>query len=197
MNYFFLLSREPWFVPAIIGLFLLRPARLRYATLALFLLPLLAISRTVGLNSVLGFYYLSPLLPFVALGMAGLLFYGTPVVVRTTQDGVVYLLEHWGWEADTPMQSWVETRLRALAGGLGVFIILLSPLLVSTIFLFADVQRGYQTDLDPVLVDPRSAREVAAWVNSNSELDQVVIASPAVAWLLSARGDRFPAGPGG
>jgi 4-amino-4-deoxy-L-arabinose transferase-like glycosyltransferase len=190
MNYSYLINREPWFVLAIIGLFLLRPARLRYVVLVMYLLPLLAISRSVLLNW-LSFYYISPLLPFVAFGLASLVYYGAPVVVHTLQRAVEDLLAQWGWKADSALKRWGQARGRAIVGGLGVFIFLGSPILLSTISLFGHVQSGYRTALDPLLVNPQSARAVAAFLNAHSSSDQVVIASPAVAWLLEARATDF------
>jgi hypothetical protein len=68
---------DPWWIPAVIGLLLLRPPRWRLLSLALLFLPLLVLGRSSGLAG-LRRYSISPLFPLVALGMANLIALGLP-----------------------------------------------------------------------------------------------------------------------
>ncbi len=70
-----LAAQDAWLIAGLIGLVLLKPPRLRWIALAFFAIPIVLLGRTTALFS-LSFYYLIPLLPFVALGVASLIRYG-------------------------------------------------------------------------------------------------------------------------
>ena len=82
-----LFARGPWWVAALAGWFVLRPGRWQWFNLLFFVLPLLALGRTSWLLGGQGFYYLIPLLPWVALGAALLLRVGTPAIWRAIESG--------------------------------------------------------------------------------------------------------------
>ena len=67
--------QDAWLIAGAVGLVLLNPPRLRWSALAFFAIPIALLGRTTALFS-LSFYYLIPLLPFVALGVASLIRYG-------------------------------------------------------------------------------------------------------------------------
>jgi hypothetical protein len=71
-----------------------------------------------------------------------------------------------------------------LAGSLILFLILVVPFGVSLMQTVAQVQVGFVTPIDLVLINPGDARRVARYVNENSGPDDLVIASPALAWTL-------------
>ena len=71
-----LAAQDVWLIVGVIGLLLLRPPRLRWIALAFFAIPIVLLGRTMALYS-LSFYYLIPLFPFIALGVASLVRYGT------------------------------------------------------------------------------------------------------------------------
>ena len=74
-NYTVLLLGDVWLLAGFVGLFLLRPLPLRWLALAMVGLPFVVMGRSQALFS-LSFYYMIPLLPFVALGVAGLILAG-------------------------------------------------------------------------------------------------------------------------
>src|SRR3990172_6065659 len=76
---------DPWWIPAVIGLLLLRPPRWRLLMLILLFLPLLVLGRSSGLSG-LRRYSISPLFPLVALGMANLIALGLPWILRFAQS---------------------------------------------------------------------------------------------------------------
>ena len=67
-----LAAQDVWMIAGSIGLVLLKPPRLRWIAVAFFVIPIVLLGRTTALFS-LSFYYLIPLLPFVALGVASLI----------------------------------------------------------------------------------------------------------------------------
>lgn len=157
-----LTRQDAWMWLGVLGLALLRPPRLRWISLALFAIPIVLLGRTTALFS-LSFYYLIPLLPFVALGVASLIRFGVPLMVGRVlrpprADGVV-----------------------ALAA-----IVITVVLSVSALTLAGQVRAGLQTDIDAFLLKPADAMSAAQYLDQRVQSDDVVIASPTLAWALNA-----------
>ena len=136
----------------------------------------------------LGFYYLIPLFPFVALGMAALIRYGFPLVAQTTREGLKSLFQSWQWSPARPAGQWLRARVLALSVSVALFLVVLSPFLIVTFLGVGQAQNGFHTALGPVLVNPRDACQVAEFINGQVRPDDLVIASPALTWLLRAHG---------
>jgi 4-amino-4-deoxy-L-arabinose transferase-like glycosyltransferase len=156
-----LASQDAWMWLGLIGLVLLRPARLRGIAIALFAVPLVLLGRTTVLFH-LSFYYLIPLLPFVALGVASVIRYGVPCVV--------------GWILKPPQAD----RVMAL-----VALIIAAILSISTATLIDQVRTGFQTSIEAFLLNPADAVQAAQYINAQTQIDDVVIASPTLAWALN------------
>jgi 4-amino-4-deoxy-L-arabinose transferase-like glycosyltransferase len=161
-NAIVLTRQDVWMWAGLIGLWLLRPSRLRGIALALFVIPIVLLGRTTALFH-LSFYYLIPLLPFVVLGVASLIRYGAPLMV--------------GWMLKPPQAD----RVVAL-----VAIVIAVVLSISTLALINQVRDGFQTDIVAFLLNPVDAMPAAHYINQQARNDDVVIASPALAWALSA-----------
>ena len=161
-NVIVLTRQDAWLGLGAIGLVVLRPARLRGIALAFFAIPIVLLGRTTALFS-LSFYYLIPLLPFVALGVASLIRFGVPLIV--------------GWVLKPPPAD------RAVAL---VAILIAVVLSGSTLALVSQVRDGFHTDIDAFLLNPVDAMPVAQVINQRVQIDDVVIASPALAWALNA-----------
>jgi hypothetical protein len=189
-NYTVLMSQDWWMPLGMVGLFALRPARLRRLSLALFLLPIVVLGRTAALFS-LSYYYMIPLLPFVALGMAALVGRAVPAVARIVRDGLDALLGGWGWPSSPPAWRRAQDGLLAVGTGLALLSLIATPFLVSTTSTVGQVRDGFATAIDPFLIDPGDARRVGEFVGSRAGSDDVVIASPSVAWLFRTRRADF------
>jgi 4-amino-4-deoxy-L-arabinose transferase-like glycosyltransferase len=178
-----LLISDAWVAPSIIGIFMLQPVRLRRLVILLLLLPLVTLGRTVGLSGV-SYYYITPLLPLVALGGAALIRYGTPPLTKTIQEGFAALIQR--FEVVLRRQRWLRARLIAF-GTMGViFLFIVTPFLMQTIFSINNLNHNFTTSVDNLLVDPDAARAAAVYINEHVRDGESVIASPAVGWLLDA-----------
>jgi hypothetical protein len=178
LNYATLLS-DGWFALALIGFFVTPCARSRTLGLAFLLLPIAALGRTEALFG-LSAYYTIPLLPLVALGLGALLRYGTPKAVNATRRGLERLLAAWGWPG---APGWTARW----GAGLLVAALVATPLATAAARGVEQARHGYQTAIDPFLLDPEDARRAADFVNRRTEPEDLVIASPGLAWLLDAR----------
>ncbi|MFN8376497.1 MAG: glycosyltransferase family 39 protein [Anaerolineae bacterium] len=178
-----LLTTDPWAAPAVVGIFLLQPLRLRRLAILLLLVPLVTLGRTVALSGV-SYYYIIGLLPFIALGMAGLVRYGTPHITRTIQDGWTALLQH--FERLFRRQRWLRTRLIAFGTMAVIFLLVVTPFMMQTLFMMNGLRSGLSTPVDNLLIKPDSARAAAVYINEHIRDGESVIASPAVGWLFNA-----------
>ncbi|MBN1426816.1 MAG: glycosyltransferase family 39 protein [Anaerolineae bacterium] len=178
-----LLEHDVRMAPALIGLFMLRPARLRGICLLMFLFPIVALGRVVALFN-LSAYYTIPLLPFVALGIASLVWHGVPHVFRVARESLLFVLTRW-----LPDHR-PHTGLLNVTAGLSLLIIVF-PLWNSLIGTFDAIREGFRTPIDPFLVDANDAHRAADFVNAHTDPTDVVIASPATAWLLDAQAADF------
>jgi 4-amino-4-deoxy-L-arabinose transferase-like glycosyltransferase len=153
-----LISQDVWMLAGAIGLVLLQPSRLRWICLAFFVIPIVLLGRTTALFN-LSFYYLIPLLPFSALGAASLI-----------RNGISWMANRFG-------------RRASVAPG----VLIAVALLFSTVHLIEQVRDGFSTDIDEFLLDPIGTQAAAAFVNQHTAANDLVIASPALAWLLHAQ----------
>jgi hypothetical protein len=170
-NYATLVFQDAWIALGLVGLFALRPVRLRRLALLILFLPLFILGRTTALYS-LGFYYMIPLLSLVGLGLSALLRYGVPHVWRTAHTaGAVP-------ESHSAYLSWFFAAL--------LLLIVAAPFVVSLASAVEQVQSGFRTRIDPFLLDPEHTQQAAEFINSHTTDDSLVIASPTLVWLLQA-----------
>ncbi len=185
LNYTVLISQDFWMLAGVIGLFLIRPARLQRLSLLLFLLPLILLGRTAALYS-LSFYYMIALLPLVALGAGALVRYGAPDVFRAVCTGLEAL-----FASRTRRAVSLQRRLARVGAGGVVLLVVGSPLLTSTALMVNQIDSHWSTAIEPFLINAADAREAAEYVNRRTSAGDVVIGSPPVAWLFDAQAADF------
>lgn len=164
-NVTILLLQDGWLALGLVGLWLLRPALFRWLSLSFFFLPVLILGRTVALYS-LSAYYLIPLWPLAALGLASLIRHGL------------------SWARQTLASS---GRVMRWSAGLALGLLVFVPLVTIVWQTAGQVRNGYQTAIDPFLVDGAAVRSVASYVNNNRGDEELVIASPGVGWLINGQ----------
>jgi hypothetical protein len=69
----------------------------------------------------------------------------------------------------------------------GLLLLALSPFATDAVYLAGLVDTTLPTTVDPFLIQPADAVAVAEQVNRRAAADDLVIVSPAVAWLLQTR----------
>lgn len=182
INFTELLRRESWVFVGICGLFLLPDRRLRGLTLAGTGITLLAITRSfapVGRS----LHYLIHLFPFFALGMAAFF-------TQAARRAYHAILDLWqGLEGALPWLArrasfWASARkatlwlsMGFLFGGPALWMIMASTALVATGNEFL-----LHGDNDHNLTPAAEAGEVIQYLASHSQPDDLVLASPHLAW---------------
>jgi hypothetical protein len=187
MNITSLLLTDAWIAPALIGIFLLPILRMKRLLILLLLLPFVTLGRTVALSGI-SYYYITPLLPYAALGMAALLRYGTPHFVRTIQEGLNALTHRFD---PFGRRRWLRARLTAVGTMGAVTLLIIAPFLMQIVLTFGDLYNGFHTPVDSLLLEPDAARAVAVYVNENIRTGETIIVSPTVGWMFHANTADF------
>lgn len=178
------LEGDLWLALGGLGLLLQTSHRQRWLTAGLFGLPLFILVRNgpaLGQAS----YFLIPLFPLAALGVGVLLVRGVPIFVS--------LLEA-AWRsglARSRLSPRGQARLATLLTGLILFLLLAAPpisMIAEGVWLD---YRPYLDRLGNTLADPVAAEQVAEYVNGHTSRDDVVLASPTIAWLVNAQAADF------
>ncbi|HEY7358245.1 MAG TPA: glycosyltransferase family 39 protein, partial [Ktedonobacterales bacterium] len=177
INFQHLLSLDPWIILGLIGLWLIRDARLRGLVFAALALMLVAILKVRDLNPY--FHSGVPLLPWFALG-AGL----------AIDRGITTLyawLNGW-WDALFARLAsgprWLA-RVKRFSVALVLFLALISPLGITIAADGVGVANGLHTHIDTSLaLHPADAERAASYILAHAQAGDVVICSPQVAWLL-------------
>jgi hypothetical protein len=185
LNYATLFSESHWMALSIVGMFMLRPARLQRLSLLLFLFPIVVIGRTEALVN-LSAYYMIPLLPFISLGVAVVLREGVPYALEAIRGALFAVMSRW---KGLPVSLKCVLRRRGflrISTWTILTAVVLSPFLVSSVHSIGQVHSGFSTAIDPFLIDPRDGRIVAEYVNAQAAAGDVIIASPGLAWMFNA-----------
>ena len=185
LNYTILVSRDHWTVLTLVGLSLLRPARLLRLSLLLFLLPVFVLGRTAALYG-LSAYYMIPLLPFVGLGTASAVKQGVPLIAQTIRSALLSVLNSWRGLSRHPLWQCLQGKFLVAGANLVLALLVATPFITSTLWTAKQVQGTLSTEIDPFLINPAHARQAAEFVNSRTTANDLVIASPSLAWLLHA-----------
>src|SRR6185369_1456036 len=132
-NYQTLIGNGAWILAGIIGLFALQPARLRWIAVLFFFVPIVFIGRTNALYN-LSAYYMIPLLPFIALGIAALLRYGAGALLESGRENL-------------PSVAGINGAVAVALTSIVVLFFAGSLLIASISSTVTSVQSGYTTDI--------------------------------------------------
>ncbi len=170
-NYTVLLSDGFWIFGGIIGMFVMLPCWLGRMVALLFLTPVFLLGRIVPLYS-LSFYYLIPLLPLAALGMAALVFRAVPLVLEAIKHGLP--------------NGKIHLKPKGITGLAYALTLLIvgAPFVVTTDLDRQYVQGHWPTAIDPFLISPVDADRVADYLNTHVLPDDIIVASPPLAWQV-------------
>ena len=171
------LEGDLWLALGGVGLLFLTDHRQRWMTAGLFGLSLLILVRN-GPAFGQASYFLIPLFPLVSLGIGVLLARGIPVFVPMLETA---------WRSGLMrfrLSPRNRSRLATLLTSLILFLLLLAPpisMVAEGVWLDYDL---YLARFGDTLADPVTAERVADYVNQRTTREDVVLASPTIAWLF-------------
>jgi 4-amino-4-deoxy-L-arabinose transferase-like glycosyltransferase len=189
INYGLLISHDQWFLPALIGMFLIKPFRFGQFLLIFWVLPIMIMVKSVNVAGI-GYYYTSPFLSLVALGLGAIILYGIPKMAEVISDVVRILLTK--LMGVSPEASGVRlNRWIRIITIIAIISVVLSPLSYYYFNSLYQVNTRFTSSLDWILVDPLSGKAAIDYVNENTSQEDLVIASPALAWKMDCRTAEF------
>lgn len=186
-NYSDWFNTSPWLLLGVAGLFLLEPRPVRVLSLLVFFLPLFGTMRAFT-GGDLNFHRYLALLPIVALGAAQFLRRAYAFLwIRLRRD-----LQGPRWLQPTmPIFQRLHPQITALV----VALVLLIPLAWTALwdmYLVSSSERPRPTSIDFVMArHPRDARDVIHWLNATCSREDVILASPTIAWAIRANAADF------
>jgi len=165
-----------------IGIFLYPEPGLNKRLILFLYLPLIIISRTITISD-LSWYYLIPFFSFFAIGVGLLISKFIKSIITIGNQLFDQFYPRIGFKAPQYFLNYFR------AGNNLVFIILL--VIAPIIFIVYTthtmiIDNNFATELEPVLADASEARQVVAYINENANADDLIIASPSIAWSLNA-----------
>lgn len=176
------LGVHAWVLPGLVGLCLVRPCAQRRGLLALLVCMLLVVLKVRDVNPF--FRTAVPTLPLLSLGV------GT-AIQRGLERAYPRVATWWSGVFHAERARWRGMAAQA-AAALVAFVVLFSPLGGVAVQQAIGVQFGLRTALDPYLARDIPATEaVVGWVNARVAPDDVVLASPRVAWAFHCRAADF------
>lgn len=161
-----LAAGDSWKLIGFIGLWTLRPVRLRYIALLFLMFPVISMGRSIALFQ-LSAYYMIPFLPLFALGIGSLMCNGLPSILQKVSKNF-------------PVR-WQNTFIAA-PSSLIVVLLIFNALT----FDLNGLGSVFVTDVDPFLIPAKDGRAVANYINTHAQPEDVIIATPAVGWQFRA-----------
>ena len=189
-NFTTLLMEDYWWSLAVIGIFIIPECRFKYLILMMFFTPLSLLARTALLPG-LSFYYLSPLFPLIALGAASLVVRGVPYALEITRKGLEKFTDVFRSMDKKNRFEFIWKPGIFIASSLILFLVIISPFVITFALGIYQAHEGLKTEIDPVLVNVLDARKAIAYVNNRVSKDELVLASPALAWAIEANAADF------
>jgi 4-amino-4-deoxy-L-arabinose transferase-like glycosyltransferase len=186
-NYAALIFKDYWWTLGVIGLFILSEERIKYLALILFFVPVFMLARTASLPG-LGLYYLSPVFPIIAFGAASLIFKGTPYALKTLRKGLELFFDQFNF--GKKFDKLINMSL-FIGVSLILFLVVISPFIITLALGVYQAQTSLRPEISPVLVDVNNAQDVIDYVNFRVKKNDLVLASPAIAWAIDSNAADF------
>jgi hypothetical protein len=159
------LSGDFWLLGGLIGLGLLIDTRFGPVPLLALIIPIALVARTVPLYH-LSAYYLIPLMPLVALGMAVFVYKGVLFLVNKL------FAARYNVSRTERAAQWLVS--------IGLFA---APFIYTVDLVSWYAQTDWITGIDPFLIESHDAEQAVASLTPKDGV--TVLVSPGVAWLLS------------
>ena len=191
-NYKQLMIANAWLPLGALGLMLLNREQSPVYTQAFFWYNVFVTVTTLPAVVDLGFHYVVPILPWVAVGMASFVMWAIPRLIALLENTYDRFYRQLPWaHKETKWNQTLKRQGRLWAVSLIFFWMLISPFFAMGILptlglgsLTGPVKRVIITDVDHV-------ERVAEYVNRHTVPDDVVLAPPHAAWMIESRAADF------
>ena len=113
-----------------------------------------------------------------------MLWIGVPWILAIAREAIAHQLGKIRRCTTEGAGTWVKNRLIALGSAGMMFLVVISPLIVSTFELVTQVRTKFGNENDWAYLQVDQARRAAAFVNQSIGREELIVASPALAWAL-------------
>ena len=180
--YVFDLYKNPLILIGMFGFLLLPGKELALFSLTSFLVPLLILLRSVSIGYQ-SFYYLLPYYPLIFLGLGVLFARGIECVVSFT--GKIFDISFLNRLTDFG-KSYLKAFLSVC-----LLLVFVFPLFGGIFMLVQQVTTHFSTEFDSLLIPLDEFHAVTEYVNRHVSSNDLVLASPAVAWAIHANSTDY------
>ncbi|MEE9572815.1 MAG: glycosyltransferase family 39 protein [Candidatus Neomarinimicrobiota bacterium] len=189
-NYAKLIFNDWWWSLAVIGLFLISDERYRKLALITFFVPVAMLIRITDLSG-LSLYYISPLFPMIALGVASLIVKGTPYVLEIIREGLIKITGIFRRLDCLQKLEDIWNPTIFILSSLILLFVVMSPIVITVFLGVHQTNTGISTDINSVMVNVLDAQLVIEFVNERVDENDIVLASPAIAWAINSKTADF------
>jgi len=194
-NYAELVRRESWIVVGLVGLCLLPQRRAKWLILFVVGMTLLVTVRTltpVGR----GLHYLIHIFPLIALGLAAFVDWALPRLFADLGNLLDRVRRRLPFlSKNTALDHGWQVSQRIVIGGI-IFLLIISPVVW---MVFADVAQSvygnyfiFTGNDDLTLSAEKDVNQVVDYLRVHAKPDDLILASPQIAWAVPAHGAEFP-----
>jgi len=187
--YAFNLYKNPLILFGMFGFILLPNQRLSIFTFASFIVPLLILLRSVSIGYQ-SFYYVVPYYPLVFMGIGALFSRGMEFVLSFARNVCDTFLQNRFKKIKDRLPIFWTNYVKAFFS-LSLLLVFISPFFAGISTLFRQVMTHFSTDFDPLMISIDEVRMVTDYVNHQVSSNDLVLASPAIAWSIHANSTDY------
>jgi hypothetical protein len=181
------IHQDLYMLIGVIGIFISPFTGLSKRLILFLFIPLLIISRTVTIGF-LGWYYLIPLFPFYAIGIGILIFLFSKAMLSLSGKMFDQIHSRFPFRIHQSILLFIRSANNLIF----IIILLIAPVLLSIYLMQTQIrENAYANDLEPVLADSSEASEIVNYINNNSDPNDLIIASPSIAWALKGNATDY------
>ncbi len=176
------LHKIPFILFGMFGFLLLPNKKLAIFSFSSFFVPFLILLRSVSIWHQ-SFYYVVPYYPLIFMGLGVLSVRGIEFIV--SYAGGIYD----AFLGDRLKGGWISYIKAFLS--VCLLLVFIVPFLGSLFILYQQVTTRFSTDFDPLMIPLDEFRAVTEYVNRHVSTDDLVLASPAIAWAIHANSTDY------
>jgi hypothetical protein len=180
-----LILKDNWIVFGLLGFFVMPNRKFGVFLFFFVLFPILLLGRVASISGI-SFYYFIPFFSFIVIGISGFTIFFFRTITISLENIIIQFLEKIKFLV-RHFNIKVKLQISRIMSAF-ILAIFISPLTIFIIFQdYSQSVNYWNTDLEPIMVNPYDAKKAMEFINHNVINEDLVIASPALAWMVLAK----------
>jgi hypothetical protein len=180
-----LIMKDNWIAFGLLGFFVMPNRKFGVFLFFFVLFPILLLGRVASITGI-SFYYFIPFFSFIVIGISGFTIFFFRTITISLENVIIQFLEKTKF-IGRHINVKVKLQLSRIVSAF-ILSIFISPLTIFIIFQdYSQSVNYWNTDLEPIMVNPYDAKKAMEFINHNVTNEDLVIASPALAWIVMAK----------